>query len=320
MLHGAHRGAMRDDLPTAARRLAARQHGVVAVRQLRALGLNRHQRRNLTGPHGRWEAMTDEVLRLHGTSPSPEQRTMAAVLDAGPGARLSFLPGGQWWGLHGSSQEVLVARTGSSRRDSSLATVHRVRFLPDRWTTVHRGVPIARPELIALHLFATDHVERAERRVDRLWSMRLLSGGSLARFLADIPLRGSRGSAALRRYFDQRGPSYRPPDSGLESRFDQIARGAGLVFRRQVDTGDDQHWTGRVDFLHTTLPLVVELQSEAYHSSLVDRRADQRRIASLEAAGFVVVEITDTMVWTSPDEVLARLRHGVELCRRLRQQ
>lgn len=311
---------MRDDLPTAARRLAAHQHGVVAVRQLRALGLNRHQRRNLTGPHGRWEWMSDEVLRLHGTPASPEQRTTAAVLDAGPGARLSYLPGAQWWGLHGSIREVVVATTSSSRRETSLAIIRRVRFLPDRWTTVHRGVPVARPELVALHLFATDHVERAERRVDRLWSMRLLSGGSLARFLADVPLRGSRGSAALRRYVDERGACYRPPDSGLESRFDQIARRAGLVFRRQVDTGDYEHWTGRVDFRHATLPLVVELQSEAYHSSLVDRRADARRIASLRTAGFVVVEITDTMVWASPDEVVARLRDGIELCRRLRQR
>lgn len=312
---------MREDPHPAARRAASEQHGVVARRQLRSLGLTRHQIRNLSGPHGRWVELSDEVLRLDGTPESPDQRTMAAVLDAGPGARLSYGSAGRWWGLQGCKLEpTLVARTGSSRRGSSLATIHRVRFLPERWTTVHRGVPVVRPEMLTLQLFATSSYERGERLAERLWSMRLFSGASLARFLTDVPLRGVRGSAHLRRYFEPRGVDYRPPDSGLESRFDQITRAAGIKFRRQVDTGDDDHWTGRVDFLHERLPLVVEIQSEAYHLSLVDREADARRVEALRAAGFTVLEITDLLVWTAPGQVVARVRDSIEECCRRRQQ
>ena len=178
---------------------------------------------------------------------------------------------------------------------------------------------MARPEMLALQLFATNRFERGERLVERLWSMRLFSGASLHRFLGDVPLRGVRGSAHLRRYFEPRGVDYRPPDSGLESRFDQITRGAGLSFRRQVDSGDEEHWTGRVDFRHEHQPLVVEIQSEAYHSSLVDRRADERRVSALRAAGFTVLEITDTMVWTAPAQVVAELRRALQLCCESRQ-
>jgi very-short-patch-repair endonuclease len=298
--------------PTA-RRLAAEQFGLVTRTQLRAHGLSPHQLTNLIGPHGRWIELTDEVLKLHGSPDSAGQRTLAAVLDAGLGATLSYNSSGNWWGLHGCALEpVHVATTGSSRRRSTLATVHRVRFLPDRWTTVHLGVPTVRPELLALQLFAVSRFDRGERLVDRLWSLRLFSGASLARFLGDVPLRGVRGSAHLRRYFGRRGVDYRPPDSGLESRFDQITRAAGILFRRQVDIGDDAHWTGRVDFLHTVRPLVVEIQSEVHHSSLVDQAADRARLVALRAAGFTVVEITDTMVWTAPASVIAAVRAGLD--------
>ena len=57
-------------------------------------------------------------------------------------------------------------------------------------------------------------------------------------------------------------------------------------------------------------PLVVEVQSEAYHSALVDKQQDEQRLAALRAAGFEVVEVTDEQVWHHPDEVVAAVRRG----------
>ena len=62
---------------------------------------------------------------------------------------------------------------------------------------------------------------------------------------------------------------------------------------------------------------MIEIQSELYHSSLVDRRADDRRLAHLRASGFVVVEITDTLVWTRPDLVVAMVWEGIARARNL---
>ena len=81
--------------------------------------------------------------------------------------------------------------------------------------------------------------------------------------------------------------------------------------RRQVDSGGDTEWTGRVDLRHERLPLIVEIQSEKYHTALCDHDADRRRIAKLEADGFVVLEITDLMVWSQPGEFIDRVRAAV---------
>lgn len=303
----------RPPLDRSARRLAARQHGAVAVRQLRRLGASATQIRNLTGDHDRWSRASDEVLVLNGTPDGPERRVSCAVLDAGDDASLAYASAGRWWGLTGCALEpVVVARTRATRRTDTLASVRRVRFLPEGWVTVHRGVRVARPELLALQLFAAHREERAERLLDRLWSMRLCSVASLRSFCAGVPLRGVRGSAALRRYLGERSDDLRPPESNVESRFRQIVRNAGIPFRTQVDLGDERSWTGRVDFLHEWAPLVVEVQSEAYHSSLVDRDHDRARIERLHAAGLTVVEVTDTMVWTAPDAVVRAVELGLE--------
>jgi very-short-patch-repair endonuclease len=292
--------------------LAESQHGVVARRQLRDAGLSPGAIRALErSPH--WAVVTSEVFRRVGAPRSPEQLVTVAVLDAGPGAVLTDLSGAAWWGLTGCSLEPVHAlRCGApSRRVSELAVVTRVRRLPSRWTTELRGVPVVRPELLALRLFAVCREERAERLVERMWSMRLLSGGSIAIFLDDLGERGRNGTRGLRDYLAARGPGYTPPASGLEARAMQLFRDVGVDLRRQVDSGGEL-WVGRVDFRHPTLPLIVEIQSEAYHSALLDREADRRRREALEAAGFVVLELTDEQVWSRPWEVgpvlLAALR------------
>lgn len=306
----------RPPLDRSARLLAAQQHGAVAVRQLRRLGASAPQIRNLTGTHGRWSRASDEVLVLNGTPDGPERRVSCAVLDAGDDASLAYVSAGRWWGLTGCALEpVVVARTSATRRTGTLASVRRVRFLPEDWVTVHRGVRVARPELLALQLFAAHREERAERLVDRLWSMRLCSIASLRSFCLGVPLRGVRGSAAFRRYLQDRSDDLRPPESNVESRFRQITRSAGITFRTQVDLGDEHRWTGRVDFLHEWAPLVVEVQSEAYHSSLVDREHDRARLDRLRAAGLTVVQVTDTMIWTAPDTVIRAVEIGLDRCR-----
>jgi very-short-patch-repair endonuclease len=103
-----------------------------------------------------------------------------------------------------------------------------------------------------------------------------------------------------------------PPASGLESRFAQIVADFDLGrFRCQVDLGDDEVWCGRVDFVGEEWPLVVEVQSELYHSSLTDREADARRRQRLQSAGFEVVEVWDTEVWHQRAVVVDRVRKAI---------
>ena len=225
---------------------------------------------------------------------------MVALIDAGPGAVLSHESAASWWGLRGcSAAPIQLVRSTPTRRPSGLAVVHRVRSLPIEWTTVLDGVPIVRPETVAMHLFATFRPERAERLVDSLWAMRLLSGPSVLRFLESMGRRGRNGIGGLRSYAEVRGPHYVPPATGIEGRFGQIVAEYGIEMRRQIDSGG-ANWTGRVDFRHLTAPYIVEIQSARHHAALVDSRADAARIAQLESDGFLVREITDDQVWQRP--------------------
>jgi len=296
--------------------LAERQHGLVTRRQLRELGMDRRSVRRLELGPG-WTALSDEVLRRSGSAETHAQRLLAAVLDAGPGAFLSHLPAGSWWGLAGCFRfPAHVVRTSRSRRCTELAEVHIVRALPERWTTELDGVPVVRPELLALHLFAVCAEERAERLVETLWSMRLLSGASIERFLIELGRSGRNGTAGLRRYLEERGPGYVPTASGVEARVQQILRDAGIELRPQVDSGGAT-WTGRVDFRHAVVRFVLEVQSERYHSALVDRESDRRRITQLRTDGYVVAEVTDNQVWTRPWEVVETVRAGLAAAMRL---
>jgi very-short-patch-repair endonuclease len=236
---------------------------------------------------------------------------MAAVLDAGPHAWLSHTSGAAWWEVPGFALDPrhVSRRKGRGRRRTSLAIVHEITDVEARHVTVLDQVPVVRPELLAYQLCGSVHPLRAERAIDNLWSRRLVSGRSLRATLDDLAEQGRNGTTAFREILDRRGDDYVPPATNLEARFDQILREAGeRPMRRQVDVGSDTAWIGRVDFLDDELPLIVEIQSERFHTALCDREADAARHAALEAAGFMVLEIWDTDIWHNRAAVVAAVR------------
>jgi very-short-patch-repair endonuclease len=91
----------------------------------------------------------------------------------------------------------------------------------------------------------------------------------------------------------------------------ELAEEAGITLRRQVDLGGDEHWDGRVDFFEDNVKLVIEVQSESYHTALCDKEADAIRRAKLEADGFWFLEVWDVDVWTRPGWVVGRFREAI---------
>ena len=258
--------------------------------------------------------MSPRVVRRAGAPTSSSQRALAAVLDVGPDSYVSHGSAAALWGVPGMTLEpvdVMVLR-GGRETETELATTHRPTHLPDPFATVLDGVPVVRPSLVVLQLAHDMHPDRLRATVDRLWSRRLLSGPSLRRELEPVLGRGRAGTRAVRELLERFPPGYVPPASGIESRFAQIVVDFDLGrFRRQVDLGDDETWCGRVDFVAEEWPLIVEVQSELYHSSLTDREADARRRARLEAAGFQVVEVWDAEVWHRRSVVVDRVRRAI---------
>jgi very-short-patch-repair endonuclease len=289
--------------------ISRRQHGLVLVEDLHALSLDREAVRHLIRSV-RLERVTRRVLRVPGAPVTPRQQVLVGVLDASPGAFAGGTTGASLWGVTGhrlAPVHVACGDGGSSRRSRN-AIVHRIAGLSVEHVTVLDGIPIVRPEVVVLQLCGSERRQRAASALDSLWRRRLTSGPSLRRTLGQLAGSGRNGVVVLRELLDERGDGYIPPASGLEGRVETILRRAGLPpLRRQVDVGDER-WIGRVDFRDPHCPLVLEVQSEMYHSALVDRQHDERRLDALRAAGFEVVEVTDVQVWHRPHEVVAAVR------------
>jgi Transcriptional regulator, AbiEi antitoxin len=290
--------------------LAARQHGVALAHEVRALGVTREELRHLVRT-GRVDRVSRRVLRVPGAPRTDLQAVLVAVLDAAPGAFACWPTAAALWEVAGYRLlPVHVVRPrGVSGRRSSLAVLHEVKRLLPHHVTVLKDVPVVRPERMVLDLCASEHPRRAARALDDAWRRRLLSGRSLRALVDETSVQGRTGLGVLRALLDERGDDYVPPASNLERRFAAIVARAGLPeMRRQVDSGDDDRWVGRVDFRDAHLPLLVEVQSETFHSALTDKVHDEIRSSALRAAGFEVVEVTEEQVWHRPHEVVRAVR------------
>jgi very-short-patch-repair endonuclease len=304
----------------AVRQLAAAQHGLVLRQQARTLGWTRHvERRRIE--RGEWVAEGPRLLRRAGAPWTKASPLVRAVLDAGPGAVLSHATAAAWWGLPGFDiRTIHVTRPrGVTSAPARFADrLHQVLDLSSDQVTVLDGVPIVRPERVAFELCATAHPLRAARAIDTGWAKGLFSGRSLRRLHAELAERGRTGTVVMRAILEERPDDYVPPATGVESRTRELLRNAGLGrFRRQVDIGDGDRWVGRVDFRHERLPLIVEVQSERYHTALCDRAADAARRAALGAAGFVVVEVWDSDVWLRADRVVGAVQAAIRNLHRI---
>jgi very-short-patch-repair endonuclease len=294
--------------------LAAARHGFLTRTDARVAGISKKALiRRIE--RGDWETHGRRVLRRTGAPWTRASPLMRAVLDAGPGAVISHTTAAAWWGLPGFDVgTVHITRPrGTTCAPAAYADrLHEVLTLRSDQVTVLDGVPIVRPERAIFELCASEHPKRAERALDAAWARALCSGTSLRRTLAELARRGRGGTVVLRDLLDARPAGWVPPASNLEARFIEIARDGMLgEWRRQVDLGDDARWCGRVDFVSTDHPVIVEVQSERYHSALTDAVHDANRRAGLEAAGFVVVEVWDTEVWHARFKVVARVRDGI---------
>ncbi len=262
--------------------------------------------------------MSSRVLRLRGSPRSDEQRVLAAVLDASPGAVLHGSSTLAWFGMRGFDlSRVLVAKSrGLSGLEPELAQVHRLRELRAHDILVVRGVPTETPLRAIWHeaarFSAKPAYEIGLRRVGRLLDTAhvrgLVSWAALHEMVGDISARGRSGTRLMRALADERLPGTSPTESRNEDRFEQILETAGLrTLRRQVVIGGHEP-IGRVDYRGDDLPLAVEVNSLTYHSSLSDRAADEVRYLRLNDAGFMVAVVWEDDIWSRSGAVVDTIR------------
>jgi len=208
--------------------LAEQQHGVVATWQLDQRG-----RPSERVQGGQWELVTSTVLRRTGSPQTPEQRVMAAVLDAGHGALGSIVTAAAVWELPGFGLRELDVTRGGRRtsRTPPLARLHRPVLLLPHHRTVRNGIPVT---TLARTIFDLAGSGVNPARIARLVNMTAnKSPGTLValhRTLDELAKKGRPGITVMREVLAARPVGSVLPASGLEMRFEHLlARPASVT-------------------------------------------------------------------------------------------
>jgi len=291
--------------------LAERQHGLVARAQALALGTSRSAWRRWLASDD-WQPVTARVVRRAGAPRTDEQRILASTLHVGLDAVITGSTALALWGVPGwnpSPVHVLVPRRAVRRE--RVAIVHTTTTIDDGDLAMVASIPTVTPIRALFEVAGTVHPRKLERALDNAWARRLVSYTLLHRTLDALAARGRNGIRALRELAAERPPEYRPPESNNEAHLnDLLARAGQPRLRRQVNAGDDTRWLGRMDLADPSLPLIVEVQSELFHGSLLDQRRDKAKRDSMEDAGWTFVEVWETEIWRSPRVVVERIANA----------
>lgn len=298
-----------DEIDRHLRSLAEGQHGLITRHQALELGMTPQQVwRRATGRW--WEPAGSAALRLVGTPRTDAQEALAAVWSAGTGTGLSHHSAAAWWDVPGFPLRPLqVTRGRNSTRRGGDRAAHESRVLPEHHLTTVHGVPVTTPARTVFDLAGSCHPARVERALDTLWARSLVDHDSLDAIIDDLGRRGRAGTSVMRQLRAARPPDFVAPESRLEGRFHRLVADAGdEAFERQVELGDERGCIGRVDAFDRRRRLVVEIDSERFHSAPSDRRNDALRDARLVAAGFAVLRVPEEELVSRPSTTLRRVR------------
>jgi very-short-patch-repair endonuclease len=255
--------------------LAARQHGVVALAQLIALGLNREWVRRRVAA-GRLHRVHRGVYAVGHPALSREGRWMAAVLAAGEASALSHLSVAQFWRVS-RWPERTISVVSTARRTLDGVEVHTARSLDPRDLLVWKGIPVTTVARMCVDLtdVLTPHqlafvIYRAE-----YWGIFDLAATEACRARAQ----GRRNLRVLDRALELRAQGSAGTRSAKEDAFLERQDVEPLVNTRI-----------EVDFQWPDKRRVVEIDGP-HHRLRATKLEDQRRDGRLAAEGWDVERI-----------------------------
>jgi very-short-patch-repair endonuclease len=283
------------------RRLAEKQHGVVAARQLIALGLaeglikSRVKDGQLIVLYRGVFAVGHRRIGLYG-------EWLAAVLACGPGAVLSHGTAAQLWGIRGSRRPIEVTRVSGHRRPHGVR-LHQTRLLAPDHITREAGIPVTTVERTLLDTAARLDERQLVHDLVEADRARRLRWPWLWRVIAEHG-RGRRGAGRLRRAAAQVDPNFADAVSTTEVDFLMLCREAGLKMP-QVNVLVEGK---RVDFYWPRKRLIVEADSYGYHADRPSFELDHQSTVDLEVAGYRVHRTTFKMLESNPGPFLDLVR------------
>jgi hypothetical protein len=284
--------------------LAESQKGMVARRQLRALGLkkgaidHRLKRRRLIPYHWGVYAVGHRAVPKEG-------RWMAAVLAAGPGAVLSHRSAAELWGLR-PGQTAPTEVTAERRRRTRPGLTPHCSALPFDEVTVHHGIPTTTVPRTILDQAATSTTRQIERMINEADVRQLWDRLSLDDLLDRYPNRA--GSAAVREALRARRTGATVTRSELEEMFIEFVDDLGLPRPESNVSLSVGGTLFEVDCVWRSESLVVELDGRRFHDTGAVFESDRERDRRLSVAGWRPIRVTHRMLRTSRDRLAADLQ------------
>jgi hypothetical protein len=275
--------------------LAQRQHGVIAWRQLRDLGLSKAGIA-LRMRKGWLHRILPGVYAVGHPIPSPRGWWMAAVLATGPQAVLSHRSAAALWGLRSYSEGAVEVISPHKSTSSRRVRRHHSR-LPADEIAVEDGIPVTTVPRTILDLAAVESADLVQGLLREAEYHQLWDRLSLQDLVDRYP--GRRGVRQARIALDRlRGEPGGRTRSRLEERFNDWIL---LPDRRyQVDC----HWPRARQ--------IVELDGWDGHRTRTAFREDRARDRRLRAAGYSVTRLTWNQLDDEPAQVAEDLGRILE--------
>lgn len=277
------------ELDKAMATLAARQHGVVHIDQLRALGFTRRQIA-VRVKQGRLHRLHRGVYAVGHTALRREAYSVAAVLAAGPGGALSHGSAAAWWAIRpwaGGRVHVTVP-TANGRRGHDGVVVHRSRALRPEDVTVHEGLRVTTVARTLLDYAGTHPRYLVDRAVEVAISRRLVEADVHDVIAAHPNAPGKRMLIELLAYHGD-DPHWRQSD--FEAYVVDLCRTHGIPLPQTnvplLGEVVDAYWP--------EYGVVAEPDGMTSHGTRAAARRDRRKDGVRIANGVITVRITDEM-------------------------
>jgi len=283
--------------------LAARQHGVVARRQLAELGVSEtvmrdRLRRGLLVPlHRGVYAVGHRRLRREGF-------WLAAVLAMGPDAALSHRDAAALHELRPANRERVELTTAADRRGTRQIAVYPRRRLDPLDVTVVNAIPVTSVARTLVDLAEVLPAARLGLVVSEAERRGVFDLNAVEAALARTRNRPGGGRTTLRAVLEEhRRRGAQLIRSELEERFAALVAAAGLP-RPQTN-----RWIGdfEVDAVWPERRLAVELDGWAHHRDRTTFERDRIKANALAGKGWRVLRYTHDAVVRRPAEVAAEL-------------